>query len=103
MRLFGWQQLVISSLVLAALVAAETRPQYGGTLRVNIREAPTSLDPADSTQADSLARRNLTLLIFDTLTDIDDSGNVHGALAISWQAAAGKQQWQICFGRDGTI
>jgi ABC-type transport system substrate-binding protein len=100
MKPFVWQQLVISSLVLGVLAVAETRPQYGGTLRVSIREAPTSLDPADSTEADFLARHNLTLLIFDTLTDIDDAGNVHAALATSWQAAPGNQRWQFRLRRN---
>jgi peptide/nickel transport system substrate-binding protein len=40
------------------------------------------------------------LLIFDTLTDIDDSGNVHAALATSWQAAPGNQRWQFRLRRD---
>ncbi len=100
MKLFAWQPLVISSLVLAVLAVAETRPQYGGTLRVSIREAPTSLDPADSREADLLARHNLTLLIFDTLTDIDDAGNVRAALATSWQAAPGNQRWQFRLRRN---
>ena len=100
MKLFAWQPLVISSLFLAVLAVAETRPQYGGTLRVSIREAPTSLDPADSREADFLARHNLTLLIFDTLTDIDDAGNVHAALATSWQAAPGHQRWQFRLRRN---
>ena len=100
MKPFAWQPLVISSLVLAVLAVAETRPQYGGTLRVSIREAPTSLDPADSREADFLARHNLTLLIFDTLTDIDDAGNVRAALATSWQAAPGNQRWQFRLRRN---
>src|SRR5260370_29349215 len=100
MKPVAWEQAIISSLVLRVLAVAETRPQYGGTLRVSIREAPTSLDPADSTEADFLARHNLTLLICATLTDIDDAGNVDAALATSWQAAPGNQRWQFRLRRN---
>ena len=53
-----------------------------------MRAAPTSLDPADGAQADSFARRSLTMLMFDTLVTADDSGRVQSALATSWQASS---------------
>jgi peptide/nickel transport system substrate-binding protein len=94
MRLFEWRWLVVSSLMFGALVHAETRPQYGGTLHVAMRAAPASLDPADSTQADSFARRSLTMLMFDTLVTADESGRVQPSLAASWQVFPGTQRWQ---------
>jgi ABC-type transport system substrate-binding protein len=100
MKRFVWQSLVISSLLAATLAAAETRPQYGGTLHVAMRAAPVTLDPADSTQPDSFTRRNLTLLIFETLLTTDSSGRSHAALALSWQAAPGNQRWQFRLRRD---
>lgn len=117
MKLCAWQWLVISSLVAgvaaAGIVAAgaETRPQYGGTLRVAMHAAPASLDPADSTQADSFARRNLTFLIFETLVAADAGGRLHPGLASSWHASSGptldNQRWQFQLRRqvkfhDGT-
>ncbi len=107
MKRFGWQSLVASSVILATLAHAETRPQYGGTLRVAIHGAPTSLDPADSTQPDSFARRNLGALVFETLVTVDPGGRVHPALAGSWQSASGNQRWQFRLRRgvkfdDGT-
>jgi len=104
---FDWRWLVISSALAVAFAAsAETRPQYGGTLRVATRAAPSSLDPADQVQPDSFARRSLTMLIFDTLVTTDDSGRVQASLAVSWQAA-GNQRWQFRLRRgikfhDGT-
>ncbi len=96
MRLFDWRWLVVSSLMGAALAAnAETRPQYGGVLRVAMRAAPTSLDPGDGTQPDSLARRSLAMLMFDTLVTIDPNGRIEPALAASWQGAPGDQHWQL--------
>ncbi|MFZ0958076.1 MAG: ABC transporter substrate-binding protein [Candidatus Sulfotelmatobacter sp.] len=104
MKRFVWQWLVISSLAAGAATAgtaagAETRPQYGGTLRVSMHDAPSSLDPADNTQADSFARRNLTFLIFETLVTADAGGRLHPGLAASWQASSGQmpgnQHWQF--------
>lgn len=96
MRLFVWRWFVVSSMVGAALAAlAETRPQYGGVLHVAMRAAPTSLDPADGAQPDSFARRNLTMLMFDTLVTTDESGRIQPSLATAWQALAGSQRWQF--------
>jgi peptide/nickel transport system substrate-binding protein len=51
------------------------------------------LDPA--AQPDSIARRNLTCLMFDTLVRMDGRGRLQPALATSWQAAPGNQRWQF--------
>jgi peptide/nickel transport system substrate-binding protein len=108
MKRFVWRWFAVNSLLMLALAArAETRPQYGGTLRVTMRAAPTSLDPAENAQTDSFARRNLTLLIFDTLVATDDSGRARGALAASWQVSPTNQRWQFHLRRgvkfhDGT-
>lgn len=100
MRRFVWQLLAISSLLSLSLAAsAETRPQYGGRLRVAIHSTLTSLDPADNTRPDSFARRNVTLLIFETLVTTDDHGQIRPALAASWQAQPesqpGTQRWEF--------
>jgi peptide/nickel transport system substrate-binding protein len=93
MRLSGWQLLAVSSVLLSTLVVAETRPQYGATLRTATRIAPMSLDPA--AQPDSVAQRNLSRLMFDTLVTMDSRGRLQPALAKSWQAAPGNQRWQF--------
>jgi MarR-like DNA-binding transcriptional regulator SgrR of sgrS sRNA len=96
MKRFVWQWLAASSLLLLArIVAAETRPQYGGKLRIAVRETPMSLDPGDNTQPDSLARRNLLSLIFETLVTVDDRGEVHPELATRWQPETGNQRWRF--------
>jgi len=64
-------------------------------LRTTTRIAPSSLDPADRTQTDSLARRNLDELIFDTLVIVDNRGRLRPALATSWKAEPGNQRWQF--------
>ncbi len=95
MKRSGWQWLAVSSVLLTTFSAAETRPQYGATLRTATTIAPLSLDPADKAQPDSLARRNLTRLMFDTLVMMDDRGKVLPGLATSWQPGPGNQRWQF--------
>ena len=108
MKRFDWRWLAISSVLVAALAAhAARRPQYGGTMQVAMRAAPTTLDPADRTLPDSFARRSLTMLMFDTLVTTDDNGRPQPSLAESWQASTGKQRWQFHLRRgvkfdDGT-
>jgi peptide/nickel transport system substrate-binding protein len=95
MRRFGWHWLAASSLAVSLMASAATRPQYGGTLHVAIQEAPASLDPADTTQLNSFALRNLTQLIFETLLTADDRGSLHTALATWWQATSGDRRWEF--------
>jgi ABC-type transport system substrate-binding protein len=108
MKRFDWQWLVVSSMIGWALAAnAETRPQYGGTVRVAMRAAPMSLDPADRTQPDAVARHSVTMLMFDTLVTMDESGRIQPSLATSWQGSPGNQRWQFRLRRgvkfqDGT-
>ena len=108
MRLFDWRSLAVSSLMVWALTAgAETRPQYGGVLHIALRAAPASLDPADSVQPDSFARRSLTMLIYDTLVTTDEKLRVQPSLATSWQASQDNQRWEFRMRRgvkfhDGT-
>lgn len=86
--------LAASSLVLAAMCAsAATRPRYGGTLRISSATALNSIDPADA--PDSLLRRNLTRLLFETLVIVDDSGTIQPSLADSWNSSLDGQRWQF--------
>ena len=80
---------------MAVLASAETRPQYGSTLRMATRITPQNLDPADKLVPDTAARRNLGRLMFETLVTLDDRGRVAPSLATSWQAAPGNQRWQF--------
>jgi len=95
MRLSGWRWLAVSSALLGALMHAETRPQYGGTLHVSTHAALTSLDPADSSIADSPARTTISSLVFDTLVRIDEAGQIRPGLAESWQVLKANQRWQF--------
>jgi peptide/nickel transport system substrate-binding protein len=95
MKRSGWCWLVTSSVLVTVLASAETRPQYGSTLRMATRITLQSLDPADKSQPESSARRNLSRLMFETLVTVDDRGRLEPALATSWQAGPGNQRWQF--------
>ena len=99
MKRIGWRWLAASSILLAALAHGETRPQYGGTLRVTMRAAPTTLDPEDRS-LESFGGRSVTSLLFDTLVVMDDSGRPKPALAEAWQASRGNQRWEFRLRQD---
>jgi len=100
MRLTGFPLFVASSLLCGLSASAVTRPHYGGTLHVEMRTAPASLDPADSNQADWFESRNFFSLMFDTLGSLDEQGKPEPVLASSWQVEPGNQRWQF-FVRHG--
>jgi len=111
MRRIALRLLAASSLVVALLSAttapAATRPRYGGTLRVAMRAAPSSLDPGASGSSDWLGSRNLSRLMFDTLVTLDNSGKPQPSLATFWQSEPSNQRWQFSIRRgiafqDGT-
>ena len=94
MRHFACHWLAVSSLFLGLLARAETRPQYGGTLRVTMHATPATLDPADSRVPDSFARRTMSSMLFDTLVTWND-GRAKPGLSESWQSSKGNQRWQF--------
>jgi len=95
MRLTGFPFFVASSLLCVLSAGAVTRPHYGGTLHVQMRATPTSLDPAGSNEPDWFGLRNLSSLMFETLVSLDEQGRLAPVLASSWQAEPGNQRWQF--------
>lgn len=95
MKHFVWLWLAVISLAACHTTVAETRPQYGSTLKTALNIAPMSLDPADKVQPDTVAKQNLTRLMFDTLVTMDDRGRLKPALALSWQPSSGNQRWEF--------
>ncbi len=86
MRRIAFRWFAAVSLLLALLVsaAARTRPRYGGTLRVEIGSDP--LKPLDG-----LARK----LMFDTLTQVNERGEVVPGLALSWESQSENHRWEF--------
>ena len=91
MRRTVFRRLAVISLLVALLAtaAARTRPHYGGTLRIESRSDPL-LPP------DGIARK----LLFDSLTGVNDRGEVVPALAASWESQSANHRW-IFHLRDG--
>ena len=93
MRRTAWPLLVISSiLALAGGMAAAVRPHYGGAVRIALREAPLSLDPAQLSVAQG---KQIFPLIFEGLTRFDAHGRLQPHLAARWESGVGNQRWQF--------
>lgn len=92
MRRFSLLWLAGSSLLWAVFALGATRPHYGGTLRLTMRETPQALDPASLVQAEAA---NVSRLIYDTLSVLDNRGQPQPGLAVAWQAESGNQRWRI--------
>jgi ABC-type transport system substrate-binding protein len=75
-------------LFVAVLAPAETRPRYGGTLRVELRAEWTS------------AANPLRSLVFENLTTVDGAGNPQPQLATSWESQNGDRRWQFWLRRN---
>jgi peptide/nickel transport system substrate-binding protein len=73
-----------------------SRPHYGGTLRIAVKEAPASFDPA----LGSTGPAGLSRLVFETLVALDDRGRPQPLLAASWQTEPGSQRWSFAL-RNG--
>ena len=88
--------LALVSACLAIATPRAARPQYGGTLRVEMAATLSSVDPAASATdpAEAAARARLLPLVFETLTRVDEEG-IRPALAVSWESLAGGRRWRI--------
>src|SRR5258707_9388149 len=103
-QLWTWQSLqcaALMTLVVALTNAtAETRPHYGGTLRVMMQSAPNALDlPANATPAEYLDIARTLSLIGDTLVKLDALGRPQPALAVAWQSDPSARHWQLTLRR----
>ena len=102
MRHFAYRFLAaISLLVVAASAAtAATRPHYGGTLRVMLQSAPSTLDlPVNAAPADYWDMARTLSLVGDTLVKLDAQGRPQPALAVAWQNDSTARHWQLTLRR----
>ncbi|MGO9864711.1 MAG: ABC transporter substrate-binding protein [Terriglobales bacterium] len=102
---------LISAIVTVAIMAcsaamAETRPHYGGTLRVMQQSAPEALEllahpatPANATPTDYWDMTRTLALIGDTLVKLDAQGRPQPALAVAWQSDATARHWHFTLRR----
>lgn len=89
--------LLAATAVAAATIRAASRPRYGGTLRMEMRQRVLSLDPrrwpTDSISAASAEK--LAALVFDRLVTLDDFGHPQPQLANAWQHDPEYKRWQF--------
>jgi peptide/nickel transport system substrate-binding protein len=80
------RRFAISFLLVSVEICAwgRTRPHYGGALRVEIAGDAWE-------RPDGLARR----LVYDGLTQLDGSGALRPALALSWESDNNNHRWQF--------
>src|SRR6266404_2860511 len=88
--------MTFTSMIALTNATAETRPRYGGTLRVMMQSAPNALDlPANTTPADYWDIARTLSLIGDTLVKLDALGRPQPALAVAWQSDPSARHWQL--------
>ena len=89
--------LAIGAPASVSIAQASTRPQFGGTLRVQISERIAEIDPrqwpTDSVQAAAFER--VSSLVYDRLVRLDARGTLQPSLAISWQHDAQSKRWEF--------
>jgi ABC-type transport system substrate-binding protein len=102
----SWLALLTNA---ASVATAETRPRYGGTLRVMLQSTPAALEiPASPTPAEYWDLARTLSLIGDTLITLDAQDRPQPALAVAWQSDASARHWQFTLRRgvkfhDGSI
>jgi len=88
------------SLIPSPTATAETRPHYGGTLRVMLQSTPDALDlPANAAPADYWNTARTLSLIADTLVKLDAQDRPQPALAVAWQSDPSARHWQFTLRR----
>jgi len=74
-------------------LAASERPQYGGTLRMEIGVLAAARGP-ESIAVDE-AEAELVALVYETLVRVDERGEVQPLLAESWERDASMRRWKF--------
>ena len=89
--------LTMGAIATASNIVASTRPQIGGTLRVEMTERISAIDPRQwpTAPGQAAAAERLDSLVFDRLVKLDEHGMLRPALAISWQHDAQSRRWQF--------
>ena len=91
--------VVLATLALAMLQPARASkwPQYGGTLRVEMRSASVSLDPREwkTGALESATDEKMGALVFDRLVALDNYGRFQPQLATEWSHDVAFKRWQF--------
>ena len=99
-----WRAQIRRTLGGAALVLAlcgnarsETRPQYGGVLRLEVRTPSVTLNPRrwKAGSADYVTNQRLAELVFERLVSLDNYGRFQPQLATEWSHDGAAKRWQF--------
>ena len=87
----------VLALVLLPSARGSKWPQYGGTLRVELRAAAVSLDPREwkAGASDSATDEKMGALVYDRLVALDNYGRFQPQLAAEWTHDAAFKRWQF--------
>ena len=88
-------RLIAANAILGVLACAATRPEYGGTLRIEVSSTVTSIAPADAAHAPDGTTGAISRLVFETLVVLDGSATPRPALAVDWQHDVTEKKWQF--------
>ncbi len=94
MKLQPLLSIAVSLSLGATAALAGTRPHYGGTLRVQSRDSVTSIENV-WVLPQTVLQQQLSELLFDRLTAVDDAGVAHGSLASSWRSDQQQRVWEF--------
>jgi peptide/nickel transport system substrate-binding protein len=88
---------MVASCAIASVAHPAARPQYGGVLRVELRAAAVSLNPAKwkSGSPDFSTSERLAELLFDRLVTLDNYGRFQPQLATEWSHDEAWKRWQF--------
>jgi peptide/nickel transport system substrate-binding protein len=88
---------IAAASALAALGALEgaRRPHYGGNLRVEMRAAVRTLDPAEVPGDPLVLQSKIQLVpaVFETLVRLDERGDPQPWLAVTWTHDTARKRW----------
>ena len=89
--------LAVLALVLMPSAQGSKWPQYGGTLRVELRSASVSLDPRGwkAGTMESETDERMGALVYDRLVALDNYGKFQPQLATEWSHDAAFKRWQF--------
>ncbi len=86
--------IAVSFSLISPAALGGTRPHYGGILRVQSRDFVTSIDNV-WVSPQTVLQQQLSELLFDRLTAVDDAGVARPSLAASWRSDQQQRIWEF--------
>ena len=96
--------LAVASCVVATCTSLNgaSRPHYGGVLKVNVSAALTRLEipEANPSWEQKTVRDELLRLVYDRLTNLDDSGRIVPMLVTGWEHSPDFKRWTFALRKN---